>query len=48
MSVYINVHISMYATCVYMCEMTEGYLLKCLYIYMQIGVYITLFAYVHV
>ena len=50
-SVYLNVHLSMYtdiSMCTHVSHKYEGYLFICLHIYMLISVYMTLFAYVHV
>ena len=45
MSVYVDVHISI---CAHMCEMNIRDICSCVYVYIQMGIYITLFAYVHV
>ena len=45
MSVYMDVYISI---CAYMCEINiKNIKVSCVHVYMQMGVFITLFSYVH-
>ena len=45
MSVYVDVHIYI---CAHMCEMNIEDICSCVHVYMQMGIYKTLFAYMHV